>query len=85
MFNRIEKKNIARRTICKKNSKGRKEYYILFDLKNYQDAHTYYIIDPFSGEYNKTSDIVEFMTSNDFQFMHDSLDELELGEEDMSK
>lgn len=85
MFNKREQKNISRRTICKKNSKGRKDYYILFDLKNSQDAHTYYVIDTSSGEYKKTSDIVDFMTSNNFQFIRDSSDELEMGEDDISK
>lgn len=80
MFNRTEQKNISRRTICKKNEKGRRDYFVLFDFKNSQDYHTYYIVDS-SGKYNKTTDIVEFMSSNDFQFIKDSSDELELGDD----
>ncbi len=80
MFNKNEQKNLSRKTICKKNEKGRKDYFVLFDLKSSQDHHTYYIIDS-SGNYNKTTDIVDFMSSNDFQFIRDSSDELELGDD----
>lgn len=85
MFNKVEQKSVSRKTICRKNPKGRKEYYVLFDLKNSQDAHTYYIVDTSSGEFKKTSDIVDFMTSNNFQFMRDSSDGLEMGEDDITK
>lgn len=67
------------------STKRKKDYYILFDLRNSQDAHTFYIVNPSSGEYNKTTNIVEYMTSNNFQFMRDCADELELGEDDVTK
>ena len=57
----------------------------MFDLKNSQGSHTYYIVNPSSGEYTKTTDIVDFMTSNNFQFMRDTCEELEIGEDDIAK
>ncbi len=81
IFNKHEQKLVTRRTVCKINStKRKKDYYVLFDIKNSQNAHVYYFINPSSGEYNKTTDIVEYMSSNNFQFMRDCPGELELGE-----
>lgn len=85
LFSKIEQKNISRKTICKKNENGRKDYFVLFDLKSSQDYHTYYIVNTFSGNYKKTTDIVDFMSSNNFQFIKDSLNEIELGENDITK